>query len=283
MTETGMSLGTPHYMCARAGDGRAGDRPRSDVYALGAVTYEMLAGEPPFTGPTAQAIVAKVMTERAGRPRAPSADTVPAAVEDAVLTALAKLPADRFATAAEFAARSVTPTAMRRHTATRAAGGPRARSDRSAAIVGVVAFGIGLGGQRGGPAAAAPGSPPVVLRYAMTLPDSAALVDHTGSGLAYAPDGSVFAYTSRLGLMLRAADRLDVVPVAGAREEVNPFFSPTAGGWGIWMVPGWKVPLAGGAPVTICDSCTGYLYSWGRRRHRPLPHGPPAIIRIRGY
>jgi serine/threonine-protein kinase len=81
-----------------------GDREigaRSDVYALGAMTYEMLAGEPPFTGPTAQAIVAKVLTEqptplRAKRP------TVPLAAEAAILTALQKLPADRWGTAKEF-------------------------------------------------------------------------------------------------------------------------------------------------------------------------------------
>ena len=76
--------------------------PRSDIYALGAMTYEMLVGDPPFTGSTVQSIVAKVMTEK---PTAPTRirDTVPANVEHAVLTALQKLPADRFATAKEFA------------------------------------------------------------------------------------------------------------------------------------------------------------------------------------
>ena len=62
MTETGMSLGTPHYMSPEQAMGEREITPRSDVYALGCVTYEMLVGEPPFTGPTAQAIVAKVMT-----------------------------------------------------------------------------------------------------------------------------------------------------------------------------------------------------------------------------
>ncbi|HKU62400.1 MAG TPA: serine/threonine-protein kinase, partial [Gemmatimonadales bacterium] len=102
MTETGMSLGTPHYMSPEQAMGEREITGRSDVYALGAVTYEMLVGEPPFTGPTAQAIVAKVMS---AEPAALSAQrrSVPPAVEDAVLTALAKLPAYRFATAAEFA------------------------------------------------------------------------------------------------------------------------------------------------------------------------------------
>ena len=103
MTETGMSLGTPTYMSPEQAMGEREITPRSDVYALGCVTYEMLVGDPPFLGGTAQAIVAKVMTEK---PAAPSRmrDTVPAAVEDAVLTALEKVPADRFATAANSAA-----------------------------------------------------------------------------------------------------------------------------------------------------------------------------------
>src|ERR1044072_1832486 len=74
---------------------------RSDIYALGAVTYEMLAGDPPFTGSSVQAIVAKVMAERP-TPLHLVRDTVTPGVENAVLKALAKLPADRFSTAAEF-------------------------------------------------------------------------------------------------------------------------------------------------------------------------------------
>ena len=98
-----MSLGTPQYMSPEQAMGEREITARTDIYSLGAMTYEMLAGEPPFSGPTAQAIVAKVMTET---PATPSRhrDTVPEAVDDAVLTALAKFPADRFATAAEFAA-----------------------------------------------------------------------------------------------------------------------------------------------------------------------------------
>jgi eukaryotic-like serine/threonine-protein kinase len=103
MTETGLSLGTPHYMSPEQAMGEREITARSDVYALGVITYEMLTGDPPFTGSTAQAIVARVLTEKPvppGRVR----DTVPEAVEAAVLTALQKLPADRFTTAAEFSA-----------------------------------------------------------------------------------------------------------------------------------------------------------------------------------
>ena len=65
MTQTGMSLGTPAYMSPEQAMGEREIGARSDVYALGAMTYEMLAGEPPFTGPNSQAIVAKVLTETA--------------------------------------------------------------------------------------------------------------------------------------------------------------------------------------------------------------------------
>ncbi|MDH4132515.1 MAG: serine/threonine-protein kinase, partial [Gemmatimonadota bacterium] len=103
MTETGMSLGTPQYMSPEQAMGERELDARSDIYALGAMTYEMLTGEPPFSGPTAQAIVAKVMT---GTPEQVTAlrRTVPPNVAAAVHQALEKLPADRFAAAADFAA-----------------------------------------------------------------------------------------------------------------------------------------------------------------------------------
>jgi Tol biopolymer transport system component len=103
MTQTGLSLGTPQYMAPEQAMGERAIDARADVYALGAVTYEMLTGDPPFSGNTVQAIVAKVLTERPTPPTA-TRDTVPRGVERAVLRALAKLPADRFAGAAEFGA-----------------------------------------------------------------------------------------------------------------------------------------------------------------------------------
>ena len=116
MTETGMSLGTPRYMSPEQAMGERDLDARADIYALGCVVYEMLTGDAPFTGSTAQAIVAKVLTEKPS-PIIPRRDRVPPHVEDAVLTALEKLPADRFATAGEFVAAlrgaSTTTTAAR--------------------------------------------------------------------------------------------------------------------------------------------------------------------------
>src|SRR5918996_1224768 len=90
MTETGMSLGTPHYMSPEQAMGEREITARSDVYALGAVLYEMLTGDPPFSGSTAQAIVARVVTETP-RPLTPQRHTIPPEVDRAVLTALEKL------------------------------------------------------------------------------------------------------------------------------------------------------------------------------------------------
>ncbi|MEO7713314.1 MAG: protein kinase [Gemmatimonadaceae bacterium] len=102
MTETGMSLGTPHYMSPEQALGERNLDARTDVYALGCVLHEMLAGEPPFSGPNAQAIIARVMSSEP-EPVTALRKTVPEHVADAILTALSKLPADRFASAAEFA------------------------------------------------------------------------------------------------------------------------------------------------------------------------------------
>jgi serine/threonine-protein kinase len=103
LTETGLSLGTPQYMSPEQATGDRTLDARSDLYSLGAVLYEMLAGEPPVTGPTVQAVIAKLLTERPTRLRVVR-DSVPEGVDAAVAKALAKTPADRFSSAGEFAA-----------------------------------------------------------------------------------------------------------------------------------------------------------------------------------
>jgi len=101
LTQTGLSLGTPQYMSPEQATGDRGIDARSDVYSLASVLYEMLAGEPPVTGASAQSMIAKLMTEKPTHLRV-LRDTVPPGIDDAVAKALAKTPADRFATAGEF-------------------------------------------------------------------------------------------------------------------------------------------------------------------------------------
>jgi serine/threonine-protein kinase len=103
LTETGLVVGTPAYMSPEQATGERALGASADVYSLGVVLYEMLAGEPPFSGPTAQAVIAKhfagnIPSLRARRP------AVPEAIEAAIRKALARAPEDRFPTAAAFAA-----------------------------------------------------------------------------------------------------------------------------------------------------------------------------------
>ena len=270
MTETGMSLGTPHYMSPEQAMGEREITARSDIYALGCVLYEMLTAEPPFEGATAQAIVARVLTE-SPRPLRPQRKSIPPHVEAAVLTALEKLPADRFDSARAFAealgdpAYAGSPGSGTRAIASVGGAGPWTRARRWAVLGAAALLVAAMAGLAAGWAVWHPRSaefPPTVLRYTMTLPDSLAL-DALGTPMAYARDGSVFAYSSRAGLMLRYADRLDVVPVAGGRRGVGPFFSPDGRWLGFQVGAGLvKVPLAGGATVSICDSCPGFAFSW---------------------
>src|SRR3989454_142757 len=102
LTETGIALGTPAYMSPEQAVENGPIDGRADLYALGCVVYEMLAGTPPFTGPTAQAVLARHAVDPVA-PIRTVRETVPRGVEQAVLKALAKVPADRYAGAPEFA------------------------------------------------------------------------------------------------------------------------------------------------------------------------------------
>ena len=226
MTETGMSLGTPTYMSPEQAMGERTLDARTDVYALGCVLYEMLLGEAPFTGPTAQAIVAKVLTEkpaaligRRGR--------VPPHVEAAVLNALEKLPADRFASAAQFAQALATPT-----TATQVAAQPVApRVSQRALLAGVALVVLAAAaagwkfGQRGTPA------PTGVARYSIALGGSQGLSPNGGSHIGWSRDGRTFVFAAFDGskssqLWVRPIDALTATPVLGTDGASDPMFSP---------------------------------------------------------
>ncbi len=102
LTETGLSVGTPHYMSPEQATGDQTVGPPTDMYALGCVLYEMLVGEPPYTGTTAQVILGKSIAGKlvSATERRPS---VPASVDAAIRKALEKLPAGRFTGAQDFA------------------------------------------------------------------------------------------------------------------------------------------------------------------------------------
>src|SRR5437899_411277 len=112
LTLTGLAVGTPVYMSPEQALGERELHARSDVYSLGCVLYEMLAGEPPFTGPTAQAVIAKRLVDPVPAVRR-LRDAVPEGVERALMGALARVPADRFASAAAFAEALATPGVVR--------------------------------------------------------------------------------------------------------------------------------------------------------------------------
>jgi eukaryotic-like serine/threonine-protein kinase len=138
LTEAGLSLGTPQYMSPEQAGGGHALTPRSDLFSLGTVIYEMLTGEAPFRGRTSQAVVARLMTERPA-PIRTVRDTVPAGVEAAVLKSLAKVPADRFPSGEAFA------TALREGM-TPAKARPPAATGRwlAAGVAGAVAAAVGL-------------------------------------------------------------------------------------------------------------------------------------------
>ena len=256
ITETGLSLGTPQYMSPEQA---AGDREldaRSDVYSLGCVLYEMLAGEPPHTGPTVQAVIARVMHEE---PRALSLarKTIPPHVEAAVRQAMAKLPADRFAGAAAFAAALANPG----FTASAGTGG-RAKRRRAAmpgigAVVALALFlllGIFLG--RG----TASGGP---VTYDVALPDSAPIWFTGGSpwgegwtALAVSPSGDFVVYVARRDTATELWYRslLDTVarPIAGTRGAYYPMLSPDGERVAFFSGNQLQVmPLAGGTALAL--------------------------------
>jgi eukaryotic-like serine/threonine-protein kinase len=134
LTQTGLAVGTPQYMSPEQASGERELTARSDIYALGAVCYEMLAGEPPFTGPTPQAVIAKMLSSEAPPVRR-TRPAVAAGVDVALRRALAPVAADRWTTAGEFA-RAL-------ETAERATVGAR-RLPVAALTLGLLTLGLGF-------------------------------------------------------------------------------------------------------------------------------------------
>ena len=277
MTETGMSLGTPHYMSPEQAMGERDITPKSDVYALGCVLYEMLVGEPPFTGPTAQAIIARVVTEEV-RSLTMQRKTIPPHIEAAVHTALQKLPADRFASAAQFSealAAAGTRRPSRRVTAPRAstAGAPPAPTRRTrfrpsiahlpwavAAVALAVAAFLAL----------RPRATPAVYRFDVAVPDSVNInTAQNGISMTLSRRGNDLVYVGRgprgqRQLLVRALGQLEPRPLVGTEGAESPFISPD-GAWVGFFADGKlkKIALAGGPPLAIADAPTPRGGAWG--------------------
>ena len=267
MTETGMSLGTPVYMSPEQAMGERTLDARTDIYALGCVLYEMLTGEAPFTGPTAQAIVGRVLTEKPARV-IPRRDRVTPAVEGAVLRALEKLPADRFASAKEFSealdGRGATTTSYGDATAGAAPGRARWRDPvvLGLALATVAALVWGAIASRRGPV-----DEEVPVRFTLT-PDTAAPIvyNFTWSTVA-SPDGKLIVYSAAVGgtpqFFVRPIGELQGRAVPGTETGTQPIFSPD-GRWLAFIADGkWKkVLLSGGAPVVLNDAGPGNGGDW---------------------
>ncbi len=282
ITQTGLSLGTPQYMSPEQATGDRAIDGRTDIYSLGAVLYEMLCGDPPHTGSTSQAIIARVLTEKPRSVRS-SRPNVPPHIDRAVARALEKLPADRFSSARTFAEAvsgassipatdrteaSVGSVSTDAHLTTKLPSKPLRSTAKWSAVV-LLLVAAAWGWLRPGPAREAA----LHARFAIVPTDSAPLrEDIPGANLALSPDGTQLAFVGGLPtsrLYLRSLNDFDARAIPGTERAVTPRFSPD-GRWLAFVVDGQlkKVPLAGGQALTIAQDVgadNAARYSWGDR------------------
>ncbi|HEV8446681.1 MAG TPA: protein kinase [Gemmatimonadaceae bacterium] len=270
MTETGLSLGTPHYMSPEQATADKDITPRSDIYSLGTVLYEMLAGEPPHVGGSAQAVIMKIIADEA-RPVQELRRSVPPNVAAAVARAIEKVPADRFENAKAFADALANPaftTVMAaRGNAPRAAGVSPALFWSAAAIALVSLAGAAWSWRR-------PTPPHAVTRVSMGFPDNQRLTDLASFfRVSLSPDGRTLVYVgagttlSASRLWIRHLDELTATPLAGTDGAINPSFSPD--GRRLAFVSSNDMALrvvavSGGATTVLVDSLVDRGgVSWG--------------------
>ena len=213
LTETGLSLGTPHYMSPEQATGDAHVGPATDIYALGCVLYETLVGEPPYTGSTPQAVLGKIISGTP-EPVTQHRKTVPLNVEAAIRKALEKLPADRFTGAQDFAKALSDPGFRHGETAAAAAGTDANRLKRLLIATGSVAALLAL---TLGWALLRPVPPELVERFESPFREGQS---PTGP-FELTPDGSALVYVGLGGsgdgtqLWIRAWDELGARPIPG--------------------------------------------------------------------
>jgi hypothetical protein len=273
MTETGLSLGTPHYMSPEQATAEKEITPRSDIYSLACVLYEMLAGQPPHIGGAAQQVIMKIITAQA-EPVTTFRKSAPPHVESALAKALEKLPADRFDSAkalSDALGNATFSTGVGR----RAVARPGSPTDwRVRTAVPALALSAVLAAVAAWALLTAP-EPPGIARYQIELPGDMRLTATNWSPFAVSPDGSKMVYMGETGrLFLKSRDVLDPVEIAGTETAFNPFFSHDGKRVGFFAgVPGSAeirtVTLSGGPPLTAATGAgapgaafgyDGYIY-----------------------
>ena len=266
MTETGLSLGTPHYMSPEQATADKNITTRSDVYSLGAVLYEMLTGNPPHTGASAQQIIMKIVTEDAP-PVTAVRKSVPPNIAGAVARAVERLPADRFETAADFARALGDPQFHWEPGGGGAAGRAltgrtlsRLRDWRTWAGAGVLAV-VGLLAGRW--SAGRGGGDALVARFAIPVAAQGGITSASANALALSADGRTLVFASRgasgaeAQLYVRNLDELDAHPIPGTLGATSPIFSPDGtrlaylGPGGVYVL---TLPFSGGSANLVPNS-----------------------------
>jgi serine/threonine-protein kinase len=256
MTETGLSLGTPHYMSPEQATAEKDIGARSDIYSLASVLYEMLTGSPPHVGASAQQIIMKIVTEEAA-PVTKLRKSVPRNVAAAVGKALEKLPADRFASAAEFATALQNP-AFQAGSGTRAPTGlPTSPLSRYAVpvLLGLtVLFAVLAGWSLMRPATLVDPEP---VRFTIPVPAGHLMYEEETPTLAISPDGGTLVYATAGMLYRRSLHRDAAEPLPGTELAFAPLFSPD--GQSIVFSQGrsmFRMPINGGPTTRIATAAT---------------------------
>ena len=262
MTETGLSLGTPHYMSPEQATAEKEITARSDVYSLASVLFEMLAGEPPHSGGSAQQIIMKIIAEPAQRVTK-FRKSVPPNVAAAVAKALEKVPADRFNSAKAFADALADPHFSVESTA---AAVIAARTPPRAVTL-VLAGALGVMTILAGWALWRPAPPPLVNRYALSFPDAQLPVP---SGVvAISSDGSRIFYLGRsprspavTQFWYKSRDSLESVPLVGAEGASSIAVAPD--GQTVAVIERnivRKLSITGGAPSVVAQDASSVSQS----------------------
>ena len=260
VTETGLSVGTPHYMSPEQATGDRDVDPRTDVYALGSVLYEMLVGEPPYSGTTAQAVLAKILTDPTPAPTRVRV-SIPPNVDAAIRKALEKLPADRFASAQEFA-KALADSGFR-HGEGALAGVAAGRGLWNPLSMGLGALALVFAMTTTWSLLRPEGSPSGAVPFRATLSDFDFTVGG-GNRFAISSDGSWIATrhaTEGASLYLRRADELEFREIQGTELAGNPTFSPD-GAWVAFTQSGeiMRTQVSGGPVLPVAS---GGVPHWG--------------------